>query len=764
MKMKNRRRARLELLERRDLLSVTFSDVSSELDFVHRSWEHSGDGLAGAAWIDYDNDDNLDLFLTNGRTQDNALYRNLGDGTFTDVTVTAGIGNGLGNAGVVAGDIDNDGFVDLFLTGDGGVMHDVESPGVKFYHNNRNGTFSDITVSSGVVGPDTAWGAAMADIDNDGFLDLFITAPGSLATKTQHTSKLFHNNGDLTFTDITNQSGVDAGQAACAASFSDYDIDGDVDLFVSNCNDVNFAKTPMQLFRNDGDLNFTDVSAESGLASYRGYWMSTTMGDYDGDGDIDVFASNLGGSGRRHGLFSNQGDGTFVDVAGSVGVSNWEFGWGATFSDFDNDGHTDLFFAGSLPMSPFNILGSGKGNPGRLFFNDPAAPGTLTEASANVGVNLSNLYTSGVAQGDFNRDGFADLVVMTDTWSASSPGQPVLLQNDGNQNNWLGVELVGTVSNRDAVGARVTLRTEDLTQVKEIYAGSSFLSMDSQSLRFGLGQSEQVTSIRVAWPSGAVEMFSASDGINRVLEFVEGTGEVPPTSTGDFDANGQLDTADVDALVAEIVAGTHDEVFDLTADSKVDRADLDQWLVAAGSRNFPSGTAYPSGDANLDGKVNAADLNSLALSWRGNSAAWSDGDFNADGVVDAADLNALALNWRTDVTAAGARTPRAPLANRFDFAIAPTQRHNSASGSDSMTSSTTSVSPTGSVSGEGIDSNLPSTSKAAVVDTVFARRSRAWRMPSHHRRVVRSEDGHSCRSPEHDVTPDGQECPSDVLI
>jgi len=212
---------------------VRFDDASALLNFEHVSLAFDGDGLAGAAWIDYDNDRFLDLFLTNGRTQPNGLFHNDGHGGFVDVAAAAGVQDRRGSSGVVAADFDNDGWPDLFLTGDGGVTGSGASP-VVLYHNNGDGTFSDITATAGIVGPPTANSAAVADIDNDGFLDLFIGAPGSLSGHEQHANRLFHNNGDGTFTDISASAGVHTAIGAFAALFSDYDHDGFIDLFAGN--------------------------------------------------------------------------------------------------------------------------------------------------------------------------------------------------------------------------------------------------------------------------------------------------------------------------------------------------------------------------------------------------------------------------------------------------------------------------------------------------------------------------------------------------
>ena len=236
---------------------------------LSRPCPQGGSGLVGVAFFDADRDGWLDLFVAGGRGRPNALFHNNGDGTFTDIAVEAGVANGLGNSGVVAADLDNDGFQDLFLTNDGGL---VGSP-VKLYRNQGDLTFADITAGSGIIGPESNLSAAFADLDNDGFLDLFITAPGSLADKVQHANQLYHNNGDLTFTDISVSSGVNTALGACATFFSDYDRDGWIDLFVADCNDVNFARTPIELFRNNRDLTFTDMRLDAGLEEGGSGWV-----------------------------------------------------------------------------------------------------------------------------------------------------------------------------------------------------------------------------------------------------------------------------------------------------------------------------------------------------------------------------------------------------------------------------------------------------------------------------------------------------------
>jgi len=511
--------------------SVSFVDISEGLNFTTK-----GD-FVGAAWLDYDRDGLQDLFVNNAAEggREVGLYRNLGDGNFVDVTASAGLVGYSGLAAVVTGDLDNDGYEDLILTGAADKILLNNNSAIQVLRNQGDGTFANVKVDADFVGLQTPGSSALADVDGDGLLDLFITATGSLATGEQPRSSFYRNQGNFRFEDVTISSGVDASRAACVTGFSDYDRDGDVDLFVGNCNDTSFRSAPMQLFRNDGDFQFTDVSAESGLMNQRGFWMGIGFADYDNDGDIDVFSTNIGTNtpfaNGPHGLFENNGDGTFSDVGLSVGVGQGEFGWGAAFQDFDNDGFADIAYAGTL--GPI-FAGPGAGNPGRLLVNQLGQQNpsnTFADASGNLNIDLSNTRTSGLAKGDFNNDGFVDLVIMAENL-ANGESATVLLQNSGNDNRWLGIELEGTLSNRDAIGAWVTVFTDNLTLTQEIYAGSSFLSSDSKSLRFGLGEEDAIQMVQVHWPSGLEEQFFNIGEVDRILRFVEGEGiAVPEPST-----------------------------------------------------------------------------------------------------------------------------------------------------------------------------------------------------------------------------------------
>ncbi len=506
-----------------------FTDASAEIDFLRTGTTNLTDGLAGAAWLDFNNDGLLDLFMPNGVGGNNALFRNDGDGQFTDVATSAGVANGAGNLGALAGDVNNDGWTDLFLTGDGAGSSIGGASPPKLYINNGDDTFTDATVTAGIPQTIEGWAAAFGDINNDGFLDIFITSPGNLVTGVKQKNVLLRNDGDGTFSDISASAGIDTDIGACVASFHDYDNDGLPDIFVGNCNDFTEPLTPIpgpfELFRNNGDETFTDVAASVGLAPAEGGDPSVGMGfpmglafaDFDRDGDIDFFVTSVGtGFGSNsialHQLYEKNGS-TYTNVSAAAGVAAWEFGWGAAPADFNNDGHEDLFYTGSIPA--LGATGEGKATPGRLFRNNG---GTFTMFRE---FGLENHFTSGVAVADYDNNGFPDVLVVVHDLGDTSH-RSLLLRNNGTANNWITIHAVGTDSNRSAIGARVTVRAQGFRRMKEIRAGSSFASTNSPWLTFGLRSFERVA-IQVEWPSGLTERFFGNDA-NQKITLVEGTG------------------------------------------------------------------------------------------------------------------------------------------------------------------------------------------------------------------------------------------------
>lgn len=506
---------------------VNFSDVSINVDFDRSSIINQGDGLAGAAWLDYDLDGDMDLYLTNGRGEDNALFENDGSGNFTDVAIAAGVTNGGGSTGVIVADIDNDRYPDIFLSGDGGMMGISGDSPVKLYRNKGDGTFQDITVSSGVVGGLTTLSASFGDINNDGYVDLYITACGSLVNQQQHSNTMYLNNGDLTFTDISTSSGVATALGACISFFTDYNNDGFIDLVVGNCNDIQLDPAPIELFRNNGDNTFTDVGLPAGLEA--GLWMGFAPGDFNNDGNIDFFVTNVGSSysnpfNSSHALYKNNGDGTYENLRFDLELDTLPWGWGAVMTDLDNDGWEDIYYVGSMPLAPFNVgCATGPdarpGNPGVFLMNN----GDETFEYATDDLNPTDLkcyYTSGVATGDINSDGFPDLITAVEP-TAGFDGQPFLWENTGNDNHWVCIKVDGEpLYNFMGIGARVNVKSGSLDMTKEVYSGSSFLSNNSPWLTFGLGSNTTVDEVNVRWPDGTWESFPTSsivvDDCNRL--------------------------------------------------------------------------------------------------------------------------------------------------------------------------------------------------------------------------------------------------------
>ena len=495
----------------------------------------------GVALFDYDNDGYEDIFFVNSLTVDlvktagkttSALYHNNGDGTFTDVTAKSGLANVGWGMGVAAGDYDNDGFEDLFVTCLG-QNH--------LYHNNGDGTFTDVTSKAGVGASHWSTGAAFLDYDNDGRLDLFVSnyvdfdvnhlpefgkgrtcqfkgvpvqcGPRGLPGAHDY---LFHNNGDGTFTDVSEKAGVSDpnGYYGLGVIASDFDEDGFVDIYVAN------DSTPCFLYHNNGNGTFKEIGFISGTAvngdgSEQGS-MGVTVGDYDHDGKLDLFKTNF--ADEYNTLYHNDGQDGFTDVsykANVAAVSMPYVGWGTKFFDYDNDGWVDLFVANGhvYPQLP-NYR-----QRNFLFHNNH--DGTFNEVGASSGSPLKlDGVGRGVAFGDIDNDGDVDLVI------SNLDGAPLLLRNDGgNSNNSVLINTVGVKSNRDGIGARVKVIAGDLQQVDEVRSGGSYLSQSDLRLHFGLEARSKINLIEVRWPSGTVDKIRDA-GVNRILTIKEGQGLV----------------------------------------------------------------------------------------------------------------------------------------------------------------------------------------------------------------------------------------------
>src|SRR5215467_3701032 len=480
---------------------------------------------AGVAFIDYDNDGWMDLFVLNGTRLEgdppgvtNRLYKNNRDGTFTDVTAKAGLTHAGWASAVTVADYDNDGFDDIFITCYG---HNL------LYHNNGNGTFTDVTKKAGLAQSEIRYssGCTWVDYDRDGRLDLFVA--NYLSTTLEKLPKpgtnpdctwkgvavncgprglpagfvqLFRNNGDGTFTDVSRPSGVSsaAGSYPMTAVAADFDNDGWPDIYVA-CD-----STPSWLFRNQHDGTFREEALERGVAlsedGLEQAGMGVAVGDIDLDGNLDVFKTNFADD--TNVLYHNDGKGNFDDVTihSGLGVETRYVGWGTGIVDVDNDGYPDLFVVtGSVYPEVEKKVPAYPFRTPRLVFRN-LGDGRFEELIEEAGPGVSDVHASrGCAFGDFDNDGDIDVLI----WNMNEP--PSLLRNDlWGSGHWLKVLLVGVRTNHSAIGTRVTAHYGNRQQSQEVTAQSSFYSVNDRRLHFGLG-SETVANLSIRWTNGTTE-------------------------------------------------------------------------------------------------------------------------------------------------------------------------------------------------------------------------------------------------------------------
>ncbi len=527
-------------------LSYAFEEIppsSSGIKWVHTAGKSPEKYLpetsgAGCAFLDYDNDGWMDIYLVNSGKCDfynpphplrNALYRNNHDGTFTDVTEKAGVAGGGYGMGVAAGDYDGDGFPDLYVT---------QYERSILYHNDGDGTFTDVTEKAGVSAPGWNSSAVWFDYDNDGRLDLFVCqftefnktlSCGIDRDGTHHyciprifkprPSWLFHNNGDGTFTDVSRETGIaeHLGKAWGVVA-TDVNNDGRMDLFVTNDTVANF------LFLNRGrrfeETGLTADVAYSAEGRARS-GMGVDSADFNQDGWMDLFVANI--DQEIFSLYQNNGDATFEDVAMPRGIgmaTRWMSGWGLKFFDYDNDGDLDLICSNGFPDDLVEELSHQVTykEPLLLFQNQGKTFKNVSEQSGPV--FAKTFAARGLAIGDFNNDGAVDVLIST------NDGPPLLLRNNaGSQNHWLGVRLVGRKSNPDAIGAHITYQAGDLKRERMKVGGGSFLSSHDPRVVLGAGQRSKIDWIEVKWPQpgGTVERFTKLP-LDRYITIVEGTG------------------------------------------------------------------------------------------------------------------------------------------------------------------------------------------------------------------------------------------------
>jgi hypothetical protein len=533
---------------------VRFVDVAREAGLRHKiyfgaeaAWKYILETTGcGVAFFDYDNDGWLDIFIVNGwrlegfpRGEEpaNHLYHNNRDGTFTDVTAIAGLVHSGWGQGVCIGDYDNDGFDDLFLTYWGNNV---------LYHNNGNGTFTDVSARAGVRGRQTRWGTgcAFVDYDRDGYLDLMVAnylvfdqksapqpgtgvfceylglsvncGPGGLIPEN---CLLYHNNGDGTFSDVTEKAGIKCRDPYFGLNVltGDFNNDGWPDIYVSG------DSSASRLFQNNRNGTFTDIAVSGGVAysdvGIPQAGMGVAAGDYDCDGWLDIYKTNF--SQQVPNLYHNNRDSSFSDVSEQAGMSinSKLLGWGCGFADFDNDGWTDIFQCNGHVYPEVDRLHSD------VTFRQPKVVyrnlknGRFRDVTGEAGACLLQPNASrGCAFGDFDNDGDLDVLV------SNINGVPSLLRCDvSSGHHWIKVRAIGTHSNRSGIGTRIKCVTGEHWQIDEVRSGSSHFSQHDLRVHFGLGKADRVDLLELRWPNGGVESFCNLD-VNQLIYIQEGKG------------------------------------------------------------------------------------------------------------------------------------------------------------------------------------------------------------------------------------------------
>ena len=510
-----------------------FQEISIEigLDFVHSIGAAEMENIiesvgGGAAFLDFDQDGFMDIYTCSGtwvkgfsktepskQDNHNRLYRNLKNGTFEEVSKKAGVAGPWYSMGVTVGDINNDGYPDIFLSN----YNDNT-----LYLNNGDGTFKDITEQAGVGGgTNCSVGAVWLDFDNDGLLDLYVGNylnydpeysyyyapdgfPGPLAYDSQK-DFLYKNVGDNKFKDVTAQMGIeDIDGRAMGVGAADYDDDGYVDIYVANDHTANY------LWHNDGGNGFTDKGTLSGTgfsqAGEATVSMSVDFADYNHDELLDIFISDD----NYCSLYENIGNGVFKDnsYASGISMASGQFvGWSSSFLDYDNDGDPDLFKANGELKHLY-------GQEDQLF--DNVGQGKFSDISLDLSAYFKEEHVGrGACMGDYDNDGDLDIYIV----NLNGPGK-LLRNNKGNESNWIMLDLEGTESNRDGVGCRIKIVSDSSIQTSQKKSTTGYLSQNDSRVHFGLGKKEIIDKIEVRWPSGTFQVLEQI-AVNQILEIKE---------------------------------------------------------------------------------------------------------------------------------------------------------------------------------------------------------------------------------------------------
>jgi len=424
----------------------------------------------------------LDFYIS-ATSSANQFYENLGDSVFIDIAPLTGLDSYAFSKAAIWADFDNDGWDDIYI-GNHLAPH-------LLFKNLGDGSFMELTDSSNIVTQTNPNSINVVDINNDGFLDIYLS-------NVAQPNELFINQGDFTFTEESEIYGLLDSQVAMGTIFFDYDFDQDLDCYLTHD-----ADQPALFYENNGDGSFVEKASEMGLDVERN-GMGVDIADYDFDGDFDIYLSNL----YPNDLLENNNDGTFTNVTDSAGVGDWGMGWGMFFFDYDNDTDKDIFINNMSYMGGFvNVL----------YRND--GDGTFTSVLEEGEALESLMGGYGAAYTDVNRDGYLDIILAN--ISGSDVNQIFINENSGN--NWVTLELEGTISNKNAINSQIFVYTDSLMQMDELLGGSGYCSQNMVGEHFGLGQRTLIDSVRIEWPSGLIETYDSLE-VNNTYQIIEGDG------------------------------------------------------------------------------------------------------------------------------------------------------------------------------------------------------------------------------------------------